>query len=184
MSDQVPTTPPAQPTQPVQPTQPLAAPPEHDQLLQATCELIVTTAARCLDAEPETGLTGLALPEGKIVGKQITLDASEGKAHNICRISVMDPIYAPGAEVARIEYEHDKETKHGLTRVYSIQTVRKRAGELILMENFLADSPTAVREADFRPIESESYAQETVLKTLQEWTHYRAYQLQEAHKPQ
>jgi hypothetical protein len=151
--------------------------PEHDLLLQDTCEAIVITAARCLDAEPDANVTGLALPEGVIAGKQITIDAAEpGGPHNICRISVLDAALAPHGEVTRIEYEHDKETPHGPTRVFSVQSVRRRASELILMENFLADSAANVREEDFRPIVSESYAQQTVLKTVREWTNFRAYQ--------
>jgi hypothetical protein len=157
------------------------APPEHDKLLQATCEAIVTAAAQCVDNEPADHVTGLALPEGQVVGKQITVDATEqGGLLNTCRISVLDAAMAPHGEVARIEFEHDKQTPHGVLRVYSVQSVRRQAGELKLLENFLAENAAAVREADFRPIESESYAQETVFKTLQEWATYRRYQLQQA----
>jgi hypothetical protein len=158
-------------------------PRSEDQLLQATCESIVTAAAKAIDAEPAGKASNLRLPEGPMVGRQITIDATEkdGPA-NICRLSVMDPALAPAGEVVRIEYEHDKQGKFGLQRVYSIQSVRQKAGELVLMENFLAESASQVREADFRPIHSEAYAQETVLKTLEDWTRYRAWQLQEARK--
>jgi hypothetical protein len=153
--------------------------PEHDRLLQATCEAIVTAAAQCVDAEPTAGVVGLQLPDQQIVGKQITIDATEKGPHNICRVAVLNADLAPEGEVTRIEYEHDKQTNHGPQRVYSIQSVRRKAGVLVLMENFLAENAAEVREADFRPIESESYAQQTVFKTLQEWAHYRAWQLQQ-----
>jgi hypothetical protein len=157
---------------------PLMGPvPEQDLLLQETCEAIVMTAARCLDAEPNNQVTGLALPGGQVVGKQMTITTAEpGGPMNECRISVLDSAVSPRNEVARIEYEHDKQTSHGPTRVYSVQSVRRRAGELVLMENFLAESAEHMREEDFRPIVSESYAQQTVLKTLKEWTGYRNYQ--------
>jgi hypothetical protein len=50
---------------------------------------------------------------------------------------------------------------------------------LVLLENFLADDPQLVREEDFRPILSEAYAQQTVLKSVQDWARYRAWQRQE-----
>jgi hypothetical protein len=50
------------------------------------------------------------------------------------------------------------------------------------MENFLAESSQTVREEDYRPILSDSYAQETVLKSIQDWTKYRLWQIQEAKK--
>jgi hypothetical protein len=157
--------------------------PERDQLLQATCEAIVTSAAQCADAEPEGTVMALRLPGGQIVGKQVVIDATEkGGPLNKCRMAVLNPELAPEGEVARIEYEHDKQTKHGMQRVYSIQSVRKRGGELVLLENFLAENAAAVREADFRRIESESYAQQTVLQTMREWAHFRAWQLQQGGK--
>jgi hypothetical protein len=157
--------------------------PEHDRLLQATCEAIVTTAAQCVDAETPGHVMALRLPGGQIVGKQVVIDATEkGGPMNTCRLAVLNWELAPEGEAARIEYEHDKQTKHGVQRVYSIQSVRRRGGELVLLENFLAETAAAVREADFRRIESESYAQQTVLQTLQEWTHFRAYQLQQGGK--
>jgi hypothetical protein len=154
-----------------------------DQLLQETCQTIVTAAAQAIDAEPASRTSSLRLPGGPVVGKQITIDATEkGGLLNMCRLAVLDPEVAPEGEVARIEYEHDKQTKFGAQRVYSIQSVRRKGGELVLLENFLAETPTTVREEDFRPIQSEKYAQETVLATLQEWTHFRAWQLQEMRK--
>ena len=165
--------------QPVSKPAPQPVVPDHDKLLQATCEAIVTAAAQCVDAEPDTGAVALQLPNQTIVGKQITIDAGEKAAHNICRIAVLNADLAPEGEVTRIEFEHDKQTSHGMQRVYSIQSIRRKRGVLVLMENFLAENAAGVREADFRPIESESYAQETVFKTLQEWAHYRAWQLQQ-----
>jgi hypothetical protein len=157
--------------------------PADDKLLQETCETIVKSAAQAIDAEPAARAVSLRVPGGQMVGKQILIDASEkGNAHNICRLAIMNADISPEGEVARIEYEHDKQTKFGIQRVYSIQSVRRRSGELVLLENFLADSPSEVREQDFRPISSESYARATVLKTLEDWTRYRAWQLQEAGK--
>jgi hypothetical protein len=154
--------------------------PEHDRLLQATCDVIVREAAQAIDATPPGQALVMKTPDGQAVGKQITIDASETKGqHNICRLAVLNAELAPAGEVTRIEYEHDKQTKYGTTRVYSIQSVRMRGGKLVLMENFLADSPAQVREQDFEPIESESYAQQTVWKTLQEWTHYHRWQMQQ-----
>ncbi len=154
-----------------------------DQLLPETVQAIVTAAAQAIDAEPADRTVSLRVPGGLVVGKQITIDATEkdGLA-NICRLAVLNPDLAPENEVARIEYEHDKQGKFGTRRVYSIQSVRRRGGELVLLENFLATNAAAVREEDFRPIQSEKYAQETVLATITEWAHFRAWQLQEARK--
>lgn len=154
-----------------------------DELLQETCQTIINTAATAIDAEQPEHAVSLRVPSGQLVGKQIMIDASEkGNGLNICRIAVLNADVSPEAEVARIEYEHDKQTKYGVQRVYSIQSVRKKQGSLVLLENFMAESAREVREQDFRPISSESYAQSTVLKTLQDWTRYRAWQLQEAGK--
>jgi hypothetical protein len=101
---------------------------------------------------------------------------------NVCRLSLLDPDLAPAGEVVRIEYEHDKQTSHGISRVYSIQSIRGRAGELVLLENFLAAAPGEVRETDFRPIQSERYAQQTVLSTLKDWTRYDGQHLKGAAK--
>src|ERR1700757_982665 len=101
----------------------------QDQLLQATCEMIVTLAADAIDSEPPAGQLNLKLPGGPVVGRQISIDATEkGGLYNICRISVLDTGLAPEGEATRIEYEHDRQTKFGMERVYSVQSVRKRAG--------------------------------------------------------
>jgi hypothetical protein len=153
---------------------------EADGLLQATCEAIVTEIAQAVDAEPGATRKALRVPGGPEVGWQIKIDATEKGGHmSICRMSILDVNSAPEAEAARIEYEHDKEGKFGVHRVYSVQSIRRRGDELILMENFLADSPATVREEDFRPISSEAYAQKTVLKCVSDWARYRAWQLQE-----
>ena len=163
--------------QPEQGTKPLHS---QDQLLQATCEQIVLTVAQAVDAEHGRGTLDLRVPGGPVVGRQITVDATEPSGlMNKCRLTILNVDLAPEGEAARIEYEHDKETKYGQQRVYSIQSVRKRHGQLELLENFLATSPDTVREADFRPIQSESYAQSTVLGTLKDWVNYRAWQLQQ-----
>lgn len=154
-----------------------------DQLLQATCEEIVTVIAQSIEAEPVQSRQVMRLPAGAEVGHQIGIDATEkGGLLNRCRISILNVDAAPAGEAARIEYEHDKQGKFGVRRVYSIQSVRRRYGGLVLLENFLAESPEMVREEDFRPIESEAYARTTVLKAVQDWARYRAWQLQEAHK--
>ena len=72
----------------------------------------------------------------------------------------------------RLEYDHDKQGKFEVRRVYSIQSVRRVRGELVLLENFLAENSSDVREADFRPVLSESYARATVLSTVQDWIRY------------
>ncbi|HUD11932.1 MAG TPA: hypothetical protein VMS08_05965 [Candidatus Saccharimonadia bacterium] len=156
---------------------------QPDKLLQATCEAIVATVRKTVEAEDHNRIVSLRLPDGPVVGSQIVIDATERKEFlNICRISLLNPDMAPEGEIARIEYEHDKQTKFGPQRVYSIQSVRRQAGQLVLMENFLAETPAGVREEDFRSIQSDQYAQETVYSTLAEWAHYRAWQLQEAKK--
>jgi hypothetical protein len=158
-----------------------------DQVLQSTCEKIVTMIAQTIDAEPAGGVTSLRLPEGPVIGRQMTIDASdrdkEGKlnALNLCRISMLNSDLAPEAEVARLEYEHDRLDQFGMQRVYSVQTIRRRAGQLVMFENFLAGRPEAVREQDFRPIHSEAYAQE-MMKEVGQWTRYRAAQLEELHR--
>jgi hypothetical protein len=152
---------------------------EHDQLLQATCEAIVSAAATTVDAEPPNLARMLKTPDGMAIGKQVIIDATEADGLlNMCRVSVLNPDLAPEGEIVRVEYEHEKQTKFEREMVYSIQSVRRRAGKFVLLENFLAERPETVREEDFRPIESESYAQQTVLKTIRDWGHYRAWQLQ------
>ena len=153
---------------------------EKDKLLQATCDRIVLMVAQAVDDEHGQGTQDLRIPNGPVVGRQITIDATEqGGLMNKCRLTILNTDLAPAGEAARLEYEHDKETTHGTQRIYSIQSVRKRNGQLELLENFLATSPETVREADFRPIQSESYAQSTVLGTLKDWVNYRTWQLQQ-----
>jgi len=153
---------------------------EQDRLLQGTCQAIVDVVGQTLNSEPADGVVELRLPNGAIAGKQMNINASEkdGGA-NLCRLSVLDSVVAPQAELVRIEYEHEKKTDRGKRQVYSIQSVRRAGRELELMENFLAESPQSIREEDFRPITSEQYAQQTVLASLEEWTHFRAWQLNE-----
>jgi len=150
-----------------------------DHLLQATCEQIVLMVAQAVDAEGGQGVMDLRIPGGPVVGRQVSIDATErGGPVNKCRLTILNIDLAPEGEAARMEYEHDRQTRFGLQRVYSVQSVRRRNGKLELLENFLATVPEQVREADFRPIQSESYAQATVLGTLRDWVNYRAWQLQ------
>lgn len=155
-----------------------------DELELETCQAIVTTAAQAIDAELPGHATDLRLADNPtVIGRQITIDATEkGGLLNRCRVAVLDPAMAPEGELVRIEYEHEKAGASGPQRVYSAQSVRKRAGNLILMENFLATDAQHLREEDFRPIHSEAYGRTTVLATLQEWTHFRAWQIQELKK--
>jgi hypothetical protein len=155
----------------------------NDQLQQSTCEAIVSTAASVVDSEPASLAKALKTPDGTTVGKQITIDATEADGLlNMCRISVLNPDLAPEGEIVRIEFEHEKETKFDIQMTYSIQSVRRRSGQLLLLENFLSDSPELVREDDFRPIRLESYARQSVLGTLQDWSRFRAWQLHSAGK--
>jgi len=136
-----------------------------------------------VEAESTASRRVLRVPDGPEVGWQITIDATEkGGPMSVSRFSILDVNSSPEAEAVRIEYEHDKQGKFGVQRVYSVQSIRKRGGELVLMENFLAENPASVREQDFRPITSEAYAQKTVLKCMQDWAKYRAWQLQEERK--
>ncbi len=154
-------------------------PNKYDQLLQDTCKMIVTTVAEAIDKEPSAGITKLGTESGMEFGRQIVISVPQKDGLlNVCRLTVLNARLNAEGEIARIEYEHDKQTKFGVERAYSLQSVRSHDDELVLMENFLADAPEHVREADFRPILSDSYAQETVLQTLGEWTRYRAYQIQ------
>ena len=153
--------------------------PQVDQLLQPTCAAIVEEIARAVDLEPNKFRQILRVPDGPELGRQISIDATEKDGPmNICRLAILNVDLAPAGEVARIEYEHERQGKFGMRRVYSIQSVRRQGGQLVLLENFLAEGPTAVREADFKPITSESYARSTVLKSVQDWARYRAWQLQ------
>jgi len=63
-----------------------------------------------------------------------------------------------------------------------VQSVRRWGGKLVLLENFMAESPATVREEDFKPIVSEAYGRGGVLKSVHDWVLYRAWQLQEARK--
>lgn len=153
---------------------------EHDRLLQATCQEIVKVVGEVISWGPAGAVASMHAAGDFEVGRQTTIDATEkGGLMNICRFSILNPDVVPNEEVARLEYEHDKQGKLGLIRAYSIQSVRRKSGELVLMENFLADDPTRVREADFRPVQSEAYAQQTVLATAREWAQYRKWQLQQ-----
>ena len=153
----------------------------NDQITQATCEAIVSAIAVAVESEIPSRVVSMRLPDGGIVGKQLVIDATEpGGRANMCRIGLLNPDIAPEGEAVRIEFEHDRQTKFGVQRVYSIQSLRRQAGRLVLMENFLAQEPKDVREEDFRPITSEVYAKTTVLKTVQDYARYRAWQLQEA----
>ncbi len=158
---------------------------QTDGLHQATCEQIVAEIARAVDAEPEASRRVLRTPGGPGVGWQITIDATEkGGPKSLCRLSIMDVNTAPDGEAARIEYEHIKQGKSGAYPVYSVQSIRRRGDGLVLLENFLAENPKSVREQDFRPIGSEAYASQAVLKGVQDWAKYRAWQLQEEHNKQ
>lgn len=156
----------------------MGGPAEGDPILRSTCEQIVTLIAQAVDAEPAQNHKVLMIPGGFQVGRQIAIDATEpGGTLNLCRLSILNVHDAPAGEAARIEYEHDKAGKFETRRVYSVQSVRRRGEDLVLLENFLAISPETVREEDFRAISSEAYAQ-TVVKSVQDWTRYRAWQLQ------
>ncbi|MDB5179107.1 MAG: hypothetical protein JWN01_1050 [Patescibacteria group bacterium] len=156
-----------------------------DELLPATCQAIVAEATKAIEQELVGRTMTMRLPGGPVVGRQITIDAAEkGAPLNMCRVAVLDPNLAPEGEVVRLEYEHDKPSKFGVQRIYSIQSVRRRGEELVLLENFLANGPIEVREEDFRPIKSETYGRATVLNTLHDWVMYRAWQLQEMRKQQ
>ena len=154
-----------------------------DDITQETVGAIVTEVAGAFDAEGAQGTLPFKAPDGPEIGRQFMIDATEKDGlMNRCRFSILDPELAPGGEVARIEYEHDKQGKFGVRRVYSVQSVRKNLAGLVLMENFLADAASSVREADFRQIGSEAYARATVLKSVQDWVRYRAWQRQETGK--
>jgi len=154
----------------------------NDELLQETAEAIVTTIAEAIDGE-KGNVQVVHLPNGPEVGRQITIDATEkGGLKNMCRLSFLNPDIAPDGEVVRMEFEHDKQGSYGVHEVYSVQSVRRINRKLVLMENFLAENVHAVREEDFRPILSEAYAKQTVLKSVQDWTRFRKWQRQTAGK--
>ncbi|HEX3082086.1 MAG TPA: hypothetical protein VHQ86_02430 [Candidatus Saccharimonadia bacterium] len=161
----------------------MSGPASDNILLGAVCQEIVTLIAEAVSAETK-GVRVLKLPGGPEVGKQLTIDApGEDKLMNQCRLSILNPDLAPAGEAARIEFEHDKPSPSGVHRVYAVQSVRRGVqGGLVLMEDFLAETPQMVREEDFRPITSETYARGTVLKSVQDWTSYRAWQRQQPQK--
>jgi hypothetical protein len=146
--------------------------------IESICEAIVKAIAELLNMEPPSHLVAVRLANGVVAGRQVSIDATEkGGLLNRCRLSGFDPIVAPAGEVARIEYEDEKSVAGETIRVYSIQSVRMRGGKYVLLENFLAQGPAAVREQDFRSVTSDVYAQQTVLGTVQDWVRYREYQL-------
>jgi hypothetical protein len=159
----------------------MSAGPEHDSLLQGTCQAIVDVVGEAVGGEPAGGVVPVNMHDGQIIGKQITIDASEKEGKlNLCRLSMLDSAVAPEAELVRMEYEDEREGKSGKHQVYSVQRVRQVGRELRLEENFLAESAMQVRDEDFRPITSDQYAQKTVLATVVEWAHFRAWQIQES----
>jgi hypothetical protein len=171
---------PAQPHNLASQTQPSPRPAnKYDQLLQETCRAIVTAVAEALDHDIPGHVTRLGLDSGIEYGRQLVIDAagSDGLL-NLCRLTVLNPTLDATGEVIRIEYEHDKQTKFGSERSYSLQSIRRKNNDFVLVENFLADAPEHVREADFRPILSNSYAEETVLGTLRQWVQFRQWQIQ------
>lgn len=142
------------------------------------CEQIVAAISKSMNAENPAAVQIMRIPGGPEVGRQFMIDApKEDGLMNRARLSLMNPDLAPAGEVARIEYESDKQGRFGVKRVYSIQSVRRHGSDLELLENFLAESAATVREDDFRPIESAEYARDTVLKSVQSWVDYRAWQL-------
>ncbi len=155
----------------------------QDQLLPATCEAIVAAVQAVVAAEPMKNIQAVVLPNGTAVGQQLVIDATgkDGRV-NRCRLSMLNPDMAPAREVVRMEFEHDKDGKFGVHRVYSVQSVRRVNLDLVLLENFMADSPETVREEDFRPILSEAYVRKTVLKAVEDWSNYRAWQRQQGGK--
>ena len=156
---------------------------ESAQQYQHTCGEIVRAIAIVVDRAMPDNRKIVRIPDGPEVGQQITIDATEPAGLlNRCRLSILNVDLAPAGEAARIEFEHDKKSAFETRRVYSVQSVRRMDGELVLLENFIADSPKTVREADFREIASPAYARTTVLKSLQDWIRFYEWQLQEARK--
>jgi hypothetical protein len=149
------------------------------QLLQATCEAIVNEAMQAVDGEPASLIKTMLGPEGKPIGRQMTIDATEGEKGllNMCRIAVLNPDVAPAGEIVRIEFEHEKEAQFEYLLIYSVQSLRRKNGKYVLLENFLADGPESVRESDYHEVLSEAYAQKTVLSTLRDWARFRGWQL-------
>jgi hypothetical protein len=142
------------------------------------CWQIVDVISTAIGAEPPTTVQPLRLPNGQEVGRQIMIDATQADGlMNRCRMMILNADLTPTAEAARIEFEHDKQGTFGVRRVYSVQSVRRERGVMTLVENFLAESARSAREEDFRPITSAQYARDTVLKSVQDWVNYRAWQL-------
>ncbi|GAC1371551.1 MAG: hypothetical protein NVSMB39_5400 [Candidatus Saccharimonadales bacterium] len=151
--------------------------------MNEVCQEIITIIAGAVDAESAQDRQVISTPGGTEVGQQIVLDAAEATGlMNLCRLSILNVDIAPAGEAARIEFEHEKQTPEGKKRVYSVQSVRRVDGKLVLLENFMAHSAKNVREADFSEISSETYARDTIMKSLQEWVKFRAWQLQESGK--
>jgi hypothetical protein len=150
-----------------------------DEILPETATEIVKTVTEAVDSEAPGRTEVVKSDTGQILGRVLVIDATEkkkGALFNLCRLSVLNDNMNETGEVVRLEYEHDKDTKYGNQRIYSVQSVRRQGGKFVLLENFLAESPETVREADFKPISSESYAQQTVLSTLRDWTKFRLWQ--------
>lgn len=148
----------------------------------ATCRQIIELVESAVRLD-RARVTRVHIPSGMEVGQQLTIDATEqGGLLNQCRLSLLDVKVAPDNEVVRIEYEHDKAGKPQPHRVYSVQSVRRRGDAFVLLENFIADNPATVREADFRSIPAEAYAHDTVLKTLSDWVEFYRWQLQNARR--
>lgn len=161
----------------------MSSAPRDDDLLQPTCQMIVDTVTQAVGSEPPANVVTISLLGGLAMGKQMTIDATDPeKGMNICRLSVLDANASPNGEIVRMEYQHEKIGKFGKQSIYSVQSVRRQGNQLVLLENFLASSPTEVRDEDFRLIQSEQYAQQTVLTTVRDWARYRAWQIQESGK--
>lgn len=151
--------------------------------MNEACEEIITIIAGAIDAEPEKTRSIVRLPSGPEVGQQIEIDVTEpGGLLNRCRLSMLNYELAPAGEAARIEFQHEKKTEQGTRKVYSVQSVRRVDGKLVLLENFMAATAKEVREEDFREISSDTYARDTILKSLKEWVQFRAWQLQQSQK--
>lgn len=150
-----------------------------DQQLQSFCEKIITKVAESIDKEPDEAKLTLRVPGGPEIGQQIRVDATDAQGlKNICVLSILNVNLSPASEVARIENERERQGKFSVQAVYSVQSIRRQAGRLVLLENFIAEGPATVREEDFRVISSEQYAK-SVLQSVEDWARYRAWQLQE-----
>lgn len=151
--------------------------PQPDQITQATITELITQIAQIIDGEGGQSEV-VRNATGQEIGRQVVIDAGEKGLANMCRLTILNPDLAPAGEAVRIEFEHDKQGTYETRRIYSVQTVRRVNNQLELKENFLADSIEDVREQDFRPIRSEEYARSVVLKSIQDWAKFRAWQRQ------